>query len=313
MKRLLFILLAMCLWAPVLKAESYVDNLLHGPQFSVDGFRFEVIDQEKKTVVIGSNKSVETADWGMKAVAHVITDVCRTNEFKGDIVIPEKVTYEGEEYTVTDIAQGMFCGCTELKSVVMPNSITNIHPYAFYDCSGLESVKFSENVKILWPDVFIGCKSLKFLDLTHFELVYVNAQYLDKLVLPGHHMLFCSIDGADNPYCDYVYPGFLPPYPVYVEIKNVPSDCKVYYTQEDAVFCTNNLLHNAFSRRWEYKPNAANSYIKSVEAVAAGLGIDGRSITAPEACDALIYNIAGNMLAKVKAGETVLGVPAKRI
>ncbi|MEG1846654.1 MAG: leucine-rich repeat protein, partial [Oscillospiraceae bacterium] len=53
------------------------------------------------------------------------------------------------------IAAGAFHGCKGLKSVIIPNSVTDIGGYAFMDCTGLKSVTIPSSVKII-DDVAFG-------------------------------------------------------------------------------------------------------------------------------------------------------------
>ena len=62
-----------------------------------------------------------------------------TDEYKGDIVIPEEVIYDSKVYSVTAIGDYAFNDCYDLTSVSMP-SVTTIGDYAFYWCSALTSV-----------------------------------------------------------------------------------------------------------------------------------------------------------------------------
>lgn len=43
-------------------------------------------------------------------------------DYAGDIVIPERVSYENKEYTVTTIGYQAFIGCGSLNSVIIPSS-----------------------------------------------------------------------------------------------------------------------------------------------------------------------------------------------
>lgn len=51
--------------------------------------------------------------------------------YKGDVVIPPMVVYNNEEIPVTEIEYNAFAGCTEMTSLQIPYSITNISSTAF--------------------------------------------------------------------------------------------------------------------------------------------------------------------------------------
>ena len=61
-----------------------------------------------------------------------------SNEYTGDVIIPEYVTFDGKTYSVTAICSNAFRDCSGLTSVTLPNSITSIGDHAFYNCTGLK-------------------------------------------------------------------------------------------------------------------------------------------------------------------------------
>ena len=63
-----------------------------------------------------------------------------SNEYTGEIVIPESVTYNGTTYSVTSIGHYAFFGCSDLTSITIPNSVTNIGQKVFSYCTGLTSI-----------------------------------------------------------------------------------------------------------------------------------------------------------------------------
>lgn len=76
------------------------------------------------------------------------------------IFIPDKVSFDGKEYSVTSIGNDVFGLCTGLTFINIPNSVTSIGQYAFYGCSGLTSIAISNRVKSIEYAVFAGCTGL---------------------------------------------------------------------------------------------------------------------------------------------------------
>ena len=82
------------------------------------------------------------------------------NEYSGDIVIPESITYNGSKYSVTSIGELAFIYCSGLTSIAIPNSITSIGESAFEGCSILTSVTIPNSVTSIGVWTFSGCSSL---------------------------------------------------------------------------------------------------------------------------------------------------------
>ena len=83
-----------------------------------------------------------------------------SNEYQGNIAIPEEVTYMNRTRKVTSIGDEAFRECKGLTSVIIPNSVTSIGKEAFYGCSGLTSVTIPNSVTSIGSYAFYECYGL---------------------------------------------------------------------------------------------------------------------------------------------------------
>ena len=124
--------------------------------FSVDGIYYNIVSSEDLVVEVifrGDNPN------------------SYSNEYIGNVVIPEKVTYNGKTYSVTSIGYETFYYCTGLTSIIIPNSVTSIHGCAFWGCSSLSSIKIPDGITSIGDLTFEGCCSLP---------IENNVRYADK-------------------------------------------------------------------------------------------------------------------------------------
>lgn len=70
------------------------------------------------------------------------------------ISIPSSITSGGKTYDVTSISPYVFYNQTNLKEVVVPNTVTSIGDYAFYNCSNLRSLTIGSDVKSIGTNAF---------------------------------------------------------------------------------------------------------------------------------------------------------------
>jgi len=103
--------------------------------FEVDGIYYNLINGKYAEVTSGNNR------------------------YSGDVVIPEKITYEGVEYPVESIGDYAFSSCTSLTVITIGNSVTSIGEYAFQD-SGLTTITIGNSVTDIGEGAFSNCFSL---------------------------------------------------------------------------------------------------------------------------------------------------------
>lgn len=112
------------------------------------------------------------------------------NAYRGDIVIPESVTYNGSTYSVISIGYYAFRGCNGLTSITIPNSVTTIGDYTFEGCSGLTSFTIPNSVTSIGNGAFNGCSSLTSITIpngvtTIGNGAFKNCSNLSQVTIPN--------------------------------------------------------------------------------------------------------------------------------
>ena len=100
----------------------------------------------------------------------------------GEIVIPEKI----EDLPVTRV--GGFSRCSNVTSVTLPDSVTEISADAFFMCSGLTSINIPDAVNMIGNRAFYGCEGLKSITIpdsvTEVEdTVFYNCSGLESVTI----------------------------------------------------------------------------------------------------------------------------------
>ena len=113
--------------------------------FEVDGIYYDITSSKDKTVAVTYK--------GDRYDTY-------SNEYSGIVVIPESVIYNGCTYSVNRIWGCAFFNCSDLISVEIPNSVTDIGTSAFEGCSGLTSVVIPNSVTDIGNSAFKYCSNL---------------------------------------------------------------------------------------------------------------------------------------------------------
>lgn len=118
----------------------------------IGGIRYELRDDGERLTssVINSRDSVNDDRYSPYYMG-----ITKYSDYKGDVVIPESVTYNGLEYQVTSISDYAFVDCYDMKSIVLPDAITFIGASAFSGCMSLNELRLPEHLQ------YIGNYALK--------------------------------------------------------------------------------------------------------------------------------------------------------
>ena len=76
-------------------------------------------------------------------------------KYAGEIVIPESIVVNEENYTVKGIQERAFSDCYSLTSVTIPSSVTSIGSETFKGCSALTSVTIPSSVTSIGSAAFV--------------------------------------------------------------------------------------------------------------------------------------------------------------
>ena len=117
------------------------------------------------------------------------------NKYTGDVVIPEKFTYEGVEYSVTSIGNSAFWDCSGLTSVTIGNSVTSIGSQAFQDCTGLTSLTIGNSVTSIEYWAFIGCSGLTSIKVESGNTTYDSRNDCNAIIRTASNTL---VTGCKN-------------------------------------------------------------------------------------------------------------------
>ena len=100
----------------------------------------------------------------------------------------DKVIIEGG---ISGIGEGAFSGCSSLKSINMPKSLSKIEDYVFMNCKSLQYVEIPTSVVTIGHSCFYNCENLADIDIKTSSAVsigkyaFYNCKSLKKIVLPS--------------------------------------------------------------------------------------------------------------------------------
>ena len=164
--------------------------------------------------------------------------------FLEEIIIPS--TYEGK--SVSQILENGFSGCSNLKQINIPQSITFIGAYAFANCSKLEDIDLPQNIPSIEARTFSKCSSLKTVDIPNSitaigDFAFYECSSLTDVVIPNGVV---SIGKSAFDRC--------------TELKNVSIPNSIEYIGETAFSACPKLKYEQYDNAY-YLGNESNPYL----------------------------------------------------
>lgn len=121
---------------PMLFAVSILANAY---DFEVDGIYYNIVSLNDLTCEVTYDVSNQTyKDLRFRGGSQYSSLSTSYPSYKGNVIIPEKVNYKGRELTVIGIGSFAFLNCSELTSLSLPSTISNIKEIVVYSNSSYQ-------------------------------------------------------------------------------------------------------------------------------------------------------------------------------
>ncbi len=149
-------MMAAALMALGMNAEFIV---LQGTQF-----RCDLNARDMTATIVDYKIQIDDAKYPMKNQKRKLRSVQHTKGSTPTLTIPEKVSINGKEYTITSIGRAAFAYYTNFEYVDIPSTVTSIGEFAFFN-TNLVEVKVPSSVTSIGDRAFGRCYKLGYLTL----------------------------------------------------------------------------------------------------------------------------------------------------
>ncbi|MCR5653138.1 MAG: leucine-rich repeat protein, partial [Ruminococcus sp.] len=144
--------------------------------------------------VKAKNEFVDITEYLSYSFSEPVESTVSITKYSGTATELNIVDTDVEGNIVTGIDSEAFDGCTSLKSVTIPGSVSAISSFAFCDCSNLETVTIGDGVKEIGDGAFYDCKKLSEVNIpasveTIAETAFEGCESLNKITIDGDYQL----------------------------------------------------------------------------------------------------------------------------
>lgn len=173
-----------------------------------------------------------------------------------DVVVP--AWWDG--FRITEIGRSSFAG-TNVKSVLLPNSITTIADHAFEDCKQLETINFPNSLTLIKNEAFTRDTALEHVTfnegLQRMEYRAFEGAGLKEVILPST-LTYIGDNALGGLYADFIY--------VPATVINIDWHC--FYSPDgrtNQVFCEREYRPSTFDTNWALRCDVTWGYKGLIE------------------------------------------------
>ena len=175
-----------------------------GSERTLEAWEYKTSLQNGSGLQAGSGQKVTVTYCGKEVSFYIsVGSTWETFTFVDDYENNDANSVGVKNHTITDICRGN----TNLKTIVIPNTIKTIERYAFKGCTALEEVEFPDGIKIE-KEAFNGCKGLKSIKfkggVNLEEGVFKDCENISgELIFPGETFFSpwssnCTFENCNN-------------------------------------------------------------------------------------------------------------------
>ena len=85
--------------------------------------------------------------------------------YSGEIIIPESIHYDGNDYIITSIKSNTFSNNWDVISVTIPKTVKKIESSAFYVCLKMTQLEIADGLETIGDNAFYNCNGLSIVTL----------------------------------------------------------------------------------------------------------------------------------------------------
>lgn len=185
MKQLIsFLFLCLCAISAFAQFDAILDDK------SGTSFTFFVNDADMTCEIRDERQQIDDRKYAIKGYYRKLLGFKKTKGTR-TLDVPEKVTLNGKEYTITAIGRAAFAGYENVDYIILPSTVTRIGDYAFFR-SSIHSITLPPGVSEVGERPFGYCRNLKEIKTAMGSVLIPKEAYAES---KGCKQTFYKVDG----------------------------------------------------------------------------------------------------------------------